>query len=36
VVRLSRRYEIYLARQVDRLPHAETLDAVGFVAKWYF
>jgi len=30
------RYEIYLARQVDRLPEAETLNAVGFVAKWYF
>ena len=30
------RYEIHLARQVDRLPEAETLDAVGFVAKWYF
>ena len=30
------RYEIYLARQVDRLPNPETLDAVGFVAKWYY
>jgi len=30
------RYEIYLARQVDRLPDQETLNAVGFVAKWYY
>jgi len=30
------RYEIYLARQVDRLPAKETLNALGFVAKWYF
>jgi hypothetical protein len=30
------RYEIYLARQVDRLPNPETLNAIGFVAKWYF
>jgi hypothetical protein len=30
------RYEIYLARQVDRLPKTETLNALGFVAKWYF
>ena len=30
------RYEIYLARQEDRLPEHETLDAIGFVAKWYY
>ena len=30
------RYEIYLARQVDRLPNPETLNAIGFVAKWYY
>jgi len=30
------RYEIYVARQVDRLPANETLNALGFVAKWYF
>lgn len=30
------RYEIYLARQVDRLPNPGTLNAIGFVAKWYF
>jgi hypothetical protein len=30
------RYEIYLARQVDRLPDEETLNALGFVAKWYY
>jgi hypothetical protein len=30
------RYEIYLARQVDRLPEQETLDAIGLVAKWYY
>jgi hypothetical protein len=30
------RYEIYVARQVDRLPTKETLNALGFVAKWYF
>ena len=30
------RYEIYLGRQEDRLPEHETLDAIGFVAKWYY
>ena len=30
------RYEIYLARQNDRRPSEETLDALGLVAKWYF
>jgi hypothetical protein len=30
------RFEIYLARQVDRIPDYKTLDAVGLVAKWYY
>lgn len=30
------RYEVYLARQVDHLPNPETLNALGFVAKWYY
>jgi hypothetical protein len=30
------RYEIYLARQVDRLPEPRNLDALGLVLKWYF
>lgn len=30
------RYEIYLARQNDRLPEVETLNALGVVAKFYF
>ena len=30
------RYEVYLARQVDRLPESRDLDALGVVLKWYF
>ena len=30
------RYELYLARQVDRLPDQKKLDALGVVLKWYF
>jgi hypothetical protein len=30
------RYEIFLARQNDRQPSEQTLDALGLVAKWYF
>ena len=30
------RYEVYLARQVDRLPEPRNLDALGVVLKWYF
>ena len=30
------RYEIYVARQNDRRPSEETLNALGLVAKWYF
>lgn len=30
------RYEIYLARQVDRLPTKSDLDALGVNLKWYF
>jgi hypothetical protein len=30
------RFEVYLARQVDDLPSASTLNAFGFVAKWYY
>jgi Protein of unknown function (DUF2490) len=30
------RYEIYLARQNDRLPKNTTLNALGFTAKWYY
>jgi len=30
------RYEVYLARQVDRLPESKNLDALGVVLKWYF
>jgi Protein of unknown function (DUF2490) len=30
------RYELYLARQIDRLPEEQTLDALGVVLKWYF
>jgi len=29
------RYEIHLARQDDRHPTEETLNALGFVAKWH-
>lgn len=30
------RFEIYLARQEDRLPSASSTNAVGVVAKWYY
>jgi Protein of unknown function (DUF2490) len=30
------RYEVYLARQVDRLPEPRNLDALGVSLKWYF
>lgn len=30
------RYEIYVARQNDRLPSASSTNAFGVVAKWYY
>ena len=30
------RYELYLARQADRLPEKKDLNALGVVLKWYF
>ena len=30
------RLELYLARQNDRLPKRESLNALGLVAKWYY
>jgi hypothetical protein len=30
------RIELYLARQNERLPRQESLDALGLVAKWYY
>ena len=30
------RYEIYVARQEDRLPSASSTNAFGVVAKWYY
>ncbi len=30
------RLEIFLAHQVDRLPKPSSLNAIGFVAKWYY
>ena len=30
------RFELYLARQADRLPTSSTLNAAGVVAKWYY
>ena len=30
------RLELYLARQDDRLPRRESLNAFGIVAKWYY
>jgi hypothetical protein len=30
------RFEVYLARQADRLPKKEDLNALGLVAKWYY
>ena len=30
------RYEVYLARQADRLPNEKNLNALGIVLKWYY
>ena len=30
------RYEVYVARQNDRLPKDQDLNALGFTAKWYY
>jgi hypothetical protein len=30
------RYEVYLARQADRLPQDKVIDALGVVLKWYY
>lgn len=30
------RYEIYLARQIDRLPQSASVNVLGVVAKWYY
>jgi len=30
------RYEIFLGRQLTRLPESESLNSLGVVAKWYF
>jgi len=30
------RYEIYLARKDERVPSKDSLNALGFVAKWYY
>ncbi len=30
------RYELYLARQIDRLPQSGSVNALGVGAKWYF
>lgn len=30
------RYEVYVARQADRLPDAQDLDALGVVLKWFY
>jgi hypothetical protein len=30
------RYEVYVARQADRLPDEKDLNALGVVLKWYF
>jgi len=30
------RYELYFARQVDRLPEDKNLNAIGVVLKWYY
>jgi Protein of unknown function (DUF2490) len=30
------RYELYLARQADRLPKEKDLDALGVALKWYY
>jgi hypothetical protein len=30
------RYEVYVARQADRVPEEKDLDALGVVLKWYY
>jgi hypothetical protein len=30
------RYEVYVARQTDRLPNEKNLNALGVVLKWYY
>ena len=30
------RFELYLARQSDRLPQKSDLDALGLNLKWYY
>jgi len=30
------RWEVYVARQADRLPDEKDLDALGVVLKWYY
>jgi hypothetical protein len=30
------RYEVYLARQADRLPEDQDITALGVVLKWHF
>ena len=30
------RLEVYFARQDDRLPQQESVNAFGLVAKWYY
>jgi hypothetical protein len=30
------RYEVYVARQADRVPQEKDLDALGVVLKWYY
>jgi hypothetical protein len=30
------RYEVYVARQADRVPDEKDLDALGVVLKWYY
>jgi len=30
------RYELYFARQVDRMPEDRNLNAIGVVLKWYY
>jgi len=30
------RLELYFARQKDRVPQRESVNALGLVAKWYY
>jgi hypothetical protein len=30
------RWEVYVARQADRVPEERDLDALGVVLKWYY